>query len=348
MAALRALHMDSLRASTGAAPPPPHEWAPCVSLRHMPAAHVQRLPLSHPPPLCRLAFQRPPSLSNPFSLSPLLALSPTLSSHQQYFLSHPRLLYLPPSSSCLSAAHAPYPPPISSACSSSPSRPSATPSPMCVGAAEGGRSHLPSHGSPSLRAARSHLLALLLAGEVRVRGMVGGAWGEWVWKERQGWYEAGGEAVAAGRGSRVAEADGGEEWEEQVRGVETRGGHGGLCGEVTATPGGSEWWLAEGLRDASEAVSSSPSHPANALSLLCHLPSSPHPRLPPSLPLPTHQAAAPVAQMPPSLSLSVPFRAHHTGCRLQFAAVQYRAVYRMCSASLLGIPASLLFKTRHG
>ncbi|CAI5979578.1 unnamed protein product [Closterium sp. NIES-65] len=195
-----------------------------ASIHFPPYSLSQRLPLSHPPPLCRLAFQRPPSLSNPFSLSPLLALSPTLSSHQQYFLSHPRLLYLPPSSSCLSAAHAPYPPPISSACSSSPSRPSATPSPMCVGAAEGGRSHLPSHGSPSLRAARSHLLALLLAGE----------------------------------------------------------------------------------------------------------------------------AAAPVAQMPPSLSLSVPFRAHHTGCRLQFAAVQYRAVYRMCSASLLGIPASLLFKTRHG
>ncbi|CAI5535329.1 unnamed protein product [Closterium sp. Naga37s-1] len=37
MAALRAVHVDSLRASTGAAPPPPHEWAPCVSLRHIPA-----------------------------------------------------------------------------------------------------------------------------------------------------------------------------------------------------------------------------------------------------------------------------------------------------------------------
>ncbi|CAI5979476.1 unnamed protein product, partial [Closterium sp. NIES-65] len=71
MAALRALHVDSLRASTGAATPPPHEWA----LR-------------------------------------------------------------------LAASHA-----------------------SSARAAEGGRSHLPSHGSPFLRAACSDLLALLLDGE---------------------------------------------------------------------------------------------------------------------------------------------------------------------------------------
>ncbi|CAI5491159.1 unnamed protein product [Closterium sp. Naga37s-1] len=175
MAALRALHMGSLRASTGAATPPPHEWAlrlatshassaragdscGCPSLTHLLSADL----LYNDPPLSPTHF---------LSLSPLLTLSPTLSSHQQYFLSHPRLLYLPPSSSCLSAAHAPYPPPISSACSSSPSHPCATPSPMCVGAAEGGRSHLPSHGSPFLRAARSDMLAQLLDGEVRGPGV---------------------------------------------------------------------------------------------------------------------------------------------------------------------------------
>ncbi|CAI5991278.1 unnamed protein product [Closterium sp. NIES-64] len=203
MAALRALHMGSLRASTGAATPPPHEWTLRLATSHASSARAAvalLLPTS--------------SLPTCFTTTPL-SLQPISFPYRPSSLSLPLFLLINSTSSLTHVSSISRP------------RPLAFLPPM---PSEGGINHLPSHGSPSLRAACSDLLAQLLDGE----------------KQRQGWYEAVGEAVAVGRGSRVAEADGGEEWEEQVRGVETRGGRGGLCGEVTATLGGSEWWLAEG------------------------------------------------------------------------------------------------------